>query len=166
MVRSKKTKANSTTKALNLFQNKVFTAVFFVSIFALIGGIYYFLQTTAATARYTNVVYLTGTWKVGPSSTTQFQDATVTPTKSRIYRVCVAARVTKGGSTKGGSYNAIVLMSSGTKGGGGKSVLVTGKEKTYCSGSGSPTASFWPALQNVSVDTMEVSKVWVQSASY
>lgn len=45
----KTSKLSKSDKALTLFQNKKFTAVFFLAVFALLGGAFYLMQSSAYT---------------------------------------------------------------------------------------------------------------------
>lgn len=45
----KKSKTSKTDNMLTLFQNKIFTLIFFLEIFTLLGGMFYLMQTSAAT---------------------------------------------------------------------------------------------------------------------
>lgn len=44
---TKKSKLNNSDKMLTLFEHKLFTLLFFFSIFALLGGALYLMQSTA-----------------------------------------------------------------------------------------------------------------------
>lgn len=55
-----KTKKKSTDKMITLFQHKTFTLVFFLAIFALLGGAFYLMQSSAAKIKPSVTIAVSG----------------------------------------------------------------------------------------------------------
>lgn len=53
-------KQNKSDKMLTLFQHKTFTLVFFLAIFALLGGAFYLMQTSAAKVKSSVTIAVNG----------------------------------------------------------------------------------------------------------